>query len=224
MTRVLSCLVATFALALPLQSALAETLVYDTFITNPGRSSAFLIGTNVENTIPRRSAAMQFSPSLTGDLVRIEVALLDYLIEDWAMTVQILPDVNGSPFFEPIETIFVPDGPRGISGNFSIEASGQTRLMSDELYWLALAPGTETMSLGWFISGFEGTGSDKAISFQPPGVGGWFIAAPDLNQSAFRIYADNVIPLPGAAWLLLSALGSLGAIRRVKKPRASCRG
>jgi hypothetical protein len=99
---------------------------------------------------------------------------------------------------------------------FSIDFSGATLLQPGTIYWLALSldkvvpvgiPG-----LTWW-GNIQGQAGPTASRSGMPPAAFWYPSRFD-DTNALRILGTSVVPLPGSAWLLATALGGLAAVWR----------
>lgn len=139
------------------------------------------------------------------------------------------PDYAGAPFFAPGDPLLtsapIPD-PNGWSGTTMASAPTPE------------ASGLKNIALGDF-AGFDGSFLIGTLVFTANAAGGPYALTPGESAEAGGFYSvtgpqqfptytgDSVtvdpappaaVPLPGAAWLLLSGLGGIAAVGRRRKP------
>ncbi len=205
---------AIVVLGLLTTAAHGTTVVYDTLSDTPAFGTPlFNIGISPDSGLSPRSTAMQFTPSETGFLSLIEVALADLWTTNtsWSVAATIYPDVGGLPGQTALESILFTDGTIGFTGTVSFMASGTTWLDPAQKYWLGISPEIDNMYVGWKETTLPTTGLNKARTWAELN-GFWFHFLSNNNQGGFRVSVSTV-PIPSAIWLFGAALGLLGWMR-----------
>lgn len=93
---------------------------------------------------------------------------------------------------------------------------GSANTSSDGLFPSQDNPSSDAYEI--FVAAFDDTGDFTKVSFWGNGIGEYLVAGGQVRYALIdQGSLPNPVPLPAAGWLLLAALGGLGAASRRKK-------
>lgn len=192
---------------LSLSTAQATTVVFDNFLA-PGdqfNQAGNLLG----DAAGGYEQANFFIPSTSGTLLSVEAAIRLSYASGNQITLTLWEDNAGSPGSSSIASATLTGqavAPPGSILLFNI--TSPVTLTAGLKYWVSLSGGNDTAFV-WMDSLVSPSASEPYRQ----NSGAWL--ANDGTPGAFRVTVDpSPVPLPAAAWLMLSGLGGLMFVGR----------
>ncbi len=204
------------ATALPTRSS-AATLLASSFGPNDTNSPAGIAMGGGAGNID--AVGSEFSLSSSAYLTSADIGVWSLSGTSQSFSVSIF-SANGALPGAPLETVTAttaadlnpPSGPVSTETPLpSATFSGNTLLEANTDYWMVVSSATQFTSISWqtALTG-DAIGPSTATKVEEPTANTWVsvITDPGMAMSISGNLAP--VPLPAAAWLLISGLGSLG--------------
>ncbi len=225
MLKIISPKILSSAIALALVSDMASAItVVDTTVFPPEASETLGIGNWAAGYFMPNNLGCPNGCDITGVSLLLDGAAYDALspVSITGMRLELFSSVanpfstigfsSGSSLFtftSPSNALF--NGTFGTTINFSVPVQDSTTpalLQPNTGYWLRLTNNSQSPDVGWFFDGVDRNGQFWESSQFGDGSGTPFI---------FTVTGDarpSVVPLPGAVWMMGSALIGLLAVGR----------
>jgi hypothetical protein len=207
--------IATGFLALPVASQAAVVTVWDNFDgASVGNLGAMVVGGSFSLT------GVRFVPSASGVFVGFTFGGFQVQgTAPWVFTLHSESSSVTAPLKSPALETLPPISVAQLTGSnppgvYDVTASGTTFLTAGTAYWLmaALSRGSE----GGWSSSPEGSWYYTGCLRTSPCDS--FVLSQGRTAGALEVRVEtSPVPLPAAAWLLLSGLGGLGFLARRRK-------
>jgi hypothetical protein len=154
-----------------------------------------------------------FAPSATVDLTRVLLPLALSAGSASSVSVSLYANAGSAPALSPLASGVLSYSASGLS---EVTFAPGTSLVVGSTYWIGVASGSGT-SVTWKDA------TPAAVVSEPyrdtSGAAAWQANIGD--KGAFQVYGTAPVPLPAAAWLLISGVGALGAIGRRSASRGA---
>ncbi|MBI5618619.1 MAG: VPLPA-CTERM sorting domain-containing protein [Gammaproteobacteria bacterium] len=183
-------------------------VVYDAI--GPGNAYVqYQIGWQVNASF---APTVEFAASGNYEVTQIDV-LLVYDSGTNGATISLLTATTGGAPGDVLGSWGVSALPAsGLGPLTTVYSISQVNLLAGQSYFLRIAPADATTNGAWLF------GANETTIYN-----GDALAYSSNNAPAFRILGSSPVPLPAAAWLLGSAIGGLGFLRRCSQPGSAVR-